>query len=73
MQDKLTANAIRGNVNSTLAETMNRIFNAMIGRRGYLLKLAGELDASMEIDEGGGTTIRSLLSTGQFSRSSLQM
>ncbi len=34
----------------------------MVGKRGYLLELAGGLDASMEIPEGGGTTIRDLLS-----------
>ena len=41
---------------------MQRIFEAVGGKRGYLLELAGRLDASMEIPEGGGTTIRDLLS-----------
>jgi hypothetical protein len=62
MQDKLNANATSGNVNSTLAETMKRIFEAVVGKRGYLIELAGGLDASMEIPKGGGTTIRDLLS-----------
>ena len=61
MQDKLTANATSGNVNATSAETMKRIFEAGVGKRGYLLELAGGLDASMEIPEGGGMTIRGLL------------
>jgi hypothetical protein len=61
MQDKLTANATSGNVNATLVETMKRIFEAVVGKRGYLLKLAGGLDTSMEIPEGGGMTIRGLL------------
>ena len=34
----------------------------MVGKREYLLELAGGLDASMEIPNGGGTTIRFLLS-----------
>ncbi len=62
MQDKLNPNATSGNVNSTLAETMKRIFEAVVGKRGYLLKLAGGIDTSMEIPEGGGATIRDLLS-----------
>jgi hypothetical protein len=62
MQDKLNTNATSGNVNSTSAETMKRIFEAVVGKRGYLLELAGGLDASMEIPEGGGTTVRDLLS-----------
>jgi hypothetical protein len=45
MQDKLNANATSGNVNSTSAETMKRIFEAVVGKRGYLLKLARGLDA----------------------------
>ena len=61
MQDKLTANATSGNVNATSAETMKRIFEAVVGKRGYLLELAGGLDSSMEIPEGGGMTIRGLL------------
>jgi len=52
MQDKLTANATSGNVNATSAETMKRIFEAVVGKREYLLELAGGLDASMEIPEG---------------------
>ena len=35
MQDKLTANATRENVNATSAETMKRIFEAVVGKRGY--------------------------------------
>jgi hypothetical protein len=62
MQDKLNANATSGNVNSTSAETMKKIFEAVVGKRGYLLELAGGLNASMEIPEGGGTTISDLLS-----------
>ena len=61
MQDKLTANATSGNVNATSAESMKWIFEAVVGKRGYLLKLAGGLDTSMEIPEGGGMTIRGLL------------
>ncbi len=33
MQDKLNANATSGNVNSTLAETLKRIFEAVVGMR----------------------------------------
>jgi hypothetical protein len=62
MQDKLNANATSGGVNSTSAETMKRIFEAVVGKRGYLLELAGGLDTSMEIPKGGETTIRDLLS-----------
>jgi hypothetical protein len=62
MQDELNVNATSGNVNSTLAETMKRIFEAVVGKRGYLLELGGGLDPSMEIPKGGGTTIRDLLS-----------
>jgi hypothetical protein len=62
MQDKLNANATNGNVNSTSAETLKRIFETVVGKRGYLLELTGGLDASMEIPEGGGMTIRGLLS-----------
>jgi hypothetical protein len=62
MQDKLNANATSGNVNSTSAETLKRIFEAVVGKREYLLELTGGLDASMEIFEGGGMTIRDLLS-----------
>jgi hypothetical protein len=61
MQDKLTADATSGNVNAMLAETMKSIFEAVVGKRGYLLELAGGLDASMKIPEGGGMTIRGLL------------
>mgnify|MGYP006195072789 CR=1 FL=1 len=61
MQDKLNANATSGNVNSTLAETLKRIFEAVVGKREYLLELTGGLDASMEIPEGGGMTIRGRL------------
>jgi hypothetical protein len=62
MQDKLNANATSGNVNSMSAETLKRIFEAVVGKREYLLKLTEGLDASMEIPEGGGMTIRYLLS-----------
>jgi len=62
MQDKLNANATSGNVNSMLAETLKRIVEAVVGKREYLLELTGGLDASMEIPEGGGMTIRGLLS-----------
>ena len=41
---------------------MKRIFEAVVGKREYLLELMGGLDASMEIFEGGGMTIRDLLS-----------
>ncbi len=41
---------------------MKRIFETVVGKRGYLLELTGGLDASMEIPEGGGMTIRGLLS-----------
>ena len=41
MQDKLTTNATSGNVNATSAETMKRIFEAVVGKREYLLELAG--------------------------------
>ena len=61
MQDKLNANATSGNVNSTSAETLKRIFEAVVVKREYLLDLTGGLDASMEIPEGGGMTIRYLL------------
>ena len=33
MQDKLNANATSGNVNSTLTETLKRIFEAVVGKR----------------------------------------
>jgi len=62
MQDKLNANATNGNVNSTSAETLKRIVETVVGKRDYLLELTGGLDASMEIPEGGGMTIRGLLS-----------
>jgi hypothetical protein len=62
MQDQLNANATSGNVKSKSAETMKRIFEAVVGKRSYLLELVGGLDASMEIPEGGGTTMRDLLS-----------
>ena len=35
MQDKLTANATSGNVNATSTETVKRIFEAVVGKRGY--------------------------------------
>ena len=38
MQDKLNANATSGNVNSTSAETLKRIFEAVVGKREYLLE-----------------------------------
>jgi hypothetical protein len=41
---------------------LKRIFEAVVGKREYLLELTGGLDASMEIFEGGGMTIRDLLS-----------
>jgi len=62
MQDRLNANATSGNVNSTSAETLKRISEAVVGKREYLLELTGGLDASMEIPESGGMTIRGLLS-----------
>jgi hypothetical protein len=62
MQDKLNANKTSGNVNSTSTEALKRIFEAVVGKREYLLELAGGLDASMEILKGGGKTIRYLLS-----------
>jgi len=34
MQDKLNANTTSGNVNSTSAETLKRIFEAVVGKRG---------------------------------------
>ena len=34
MQDKLNANATSGNVNSTLAENLKRIFEAVVGNLG---------------------------------------
>ena len=37
MQDKLNANATSGNVNSTSAETLKRIFEAVVGKE-YLLE-----------------------------------
>jgi len=40
---------------------LKRIFETVVGKRGYLLELTGGLDASMEIPEGG-MTIRGLLS-----------
>jgi len=62
MQDRLNANATSGNVSSTSAETLKRIFEAVVGKREYLLELTGGLATSMEIPEGGGMTIRGLLS-----------
>jgi len=49
MQHKLNANATNGNVKSTSAETLKRIFETVVGKREYLLELTGGFDTSMEI------------------------
>ena len=49
MQDKLNDNSSRGNVDSSSGETLRRIFNCIVKNRVYLLELAKELDATMEI------------------------
>jgi hypothetical protein len=61
MSDKLNKNRSKGNPNSLSTKTMKRAIQSVISKRDYLIKLAGQLDAKMEITDPGGLTIKDML------------
>ena len=63
MLDKAKANASKGNPNASSHEVAKTMLHSVVARRTQLIELAGGLDATMEIpDGGGGTSICDLLS-----------
>ncbi len=61
MSDKLNKNWSKGNLNSLSTITMRKAIQSGIGKREYLIELLGKLDAKMEITDGGGLTIKNML------------
>ena len=63
MLDKAKANASKGNPNASSHEIAKTMLHSVVARRTQLIELAGGLDATMEIPDGGGeTSICNLLS-----------
>ena len=61
ISDKLNKNWLKVNLNSSSIETMRVAIQSLIINREYLIGLAGGLDAMMEIPDGGGLTIKDML------------
>jgi hypothetical protein len=63
MLDKVKANASKGNPNASSHEVAKTMLQSVVAKRTQLVELAGGLDATMEIPDGGGeTSICDLLS-----------
>ena len=63
MLDKAKANSSKGNPNASSHEIAKTMLHSVVARRTQLIELAGGLDATMEIPDGGGeTSICNLLS-----------
>ena len=61
--DKAKANSSKGNLNASSHEVAKTMLHSVVVRRAQLIELAGGLDATMEIPDGGGeTSICDLLS-----------
>jgi hypothetical protein len=61
MTDKVRGNYSNGNPNVSLADELKYMLGTVVEKRVFLLKLAGELDAKMEVaNVPTGTTICSL-------------
>jgi hypothetical protein len=61
ISDKLNKNWSKVNPNSSSTETMRVTIQSLIVNREYLISLAGGLDATMETPDGGGLTIKDML------------
>jgi hypothetical protein len=56
MLDKAKANSSKGNPNALSHEIAKTMLHSVVTRRTLLTELAGGLDATMEIPDGGGET-----------------
>ena len=56
MLDKVKVNASKGNANTSSHEIAKTMLHSVVARRTELIELAGGLDASMVIPDGGGGT-----------------
>ena len=56
MLDKAKANSSKGNLNASSHEIAKTMLHSVVARRTQLIELAGGLDATMEIPDGGVET-----------------
>ena len=62
MLNKLKANASKGNPNALSHEVAKTMLQSMVAKRMQLVKLAGGLDATMEIPDGRGEHLYAICS-----------
>ncbi len=55
MSNKLNKKWSKGNPNSSSTKTMTKAIQSVIGKKEYLIELAGRLDTKMKITDGGGS------------------